>query len=293
MSESAEREGAATAGTLLRTARLAQGLHIGALAAAIKVTPRKLELLESDNYAELPDATFTRALAQAVCRALKIDPQPVLALLPPPNGHRLERVAEGLKTSFHDDPGRSGTGGLSNLAKPAVWGPILLLLAAAVVYLLPAGLWSGLQAPAGAASSTISISVPNPTASAAESGASAPAIPASASAPGAAASAVGMAAPPAPAGEAAASVAAIAPTVARAALLQVRTTASSWIEVVDSRGRSLVARTVPVGETLELDGVMPVKVKIGNASATQLLLRGQPFDLMPHTRDNVARLELK
>ena len=78
-----------TAGGLLRQARQAQGLHIAALAAAIKVTPRKLELLEADRLDELPDATFTRALAQTVCRTLKIDAAPVLALLPPPKGHRL------------------------------------------------------------------------------------------------------------------------------------------------------------------------------------------------------------
>ena len=80
-----------SAGRLLREAREAQGLHIAALAAAIKVAPRKLELLEADRFDELPDATFTRALAQTVCRALKIDPAPVLALLPPPPGHRLEQ----------------------------------------------------------------------------------------------------------------------------------------------------------------------------------------------------------
>ena len=78
-----------TAGGLLRQARQAQGLHIAALAAAIKVVPRKLELLESDQFDQLPDATFTRALAQTVCRTLKIDAAPILALLPPPSGHRL------------------------------------------------------------------------------------------------------------------------------------------------------------------------------------------------------------
>jgi cytoskeleton protein RodZ len=34
-------------------------------------------------------------------------------------------------------------------------------------------------------------------------------------------------------------------------------------------------------------------VKIGNASATELVFRGRTLDLTPNTRDNVARLELK
>ncbi|MGL6110006.1 MAG: DUF4115 domain-containing protein [Rubrivivax sp.] len=42
-----------------------------------------------------------------------------------------------------------------------------------------------------------------------------------------------------------------------------------------------------------LDGKLPLKLKIGNAAATQLQFRGQNLDLAPHTRDNVARLELQ
>src|SRR4051794_32653278 len=93
-----------TAGALLRQARQAQGLHIAALAASIKVGQRKLELLESDQFDQLPDATFTRALAQTVCRALKIDAAPVLALMPPPGGYRLEHVGEGINAPFRDRP---------------------------------------------------------------------------------------------------------------------------------------------------------------------------------------------
>src|SRR5688500_5851649 len=42
-----------TAGSLLRAARQAQGLHIAALAATIKVSHRKLEFLEADRLDEL------------------------------------------------------------------------------------------------------------------------------------------------------------------------------------------------------------------------------------------------
>ena len=48
-----------SAGAMLRAAREKRGLHIAALAASIKVSPRKLEALEADRYAELPDLTFT------------------------------------------------------------------------------------------------------------------------------------------------------------------------------------------------------------------------------------------
>ena len=39
----------ASAGALLREARERQGVHIAVLAAAIKVSPRKLDALEADN----------------------------------------------------------------------------------------------------------------------------------------------------------------------------------------------------------------------------------------------------
>jgi len=76
-------------------------------------------------------------------------------------------------------------------------------------------------------------------------------------------------------------------------VLQLRTTAQSWIEVVDARGQSILGRLVQPGESVGLDGVMPLKVRIGNASATQVVFRGQAMELAPFTRDNVARLELK
>ena len=67
-SAGAGRRRAAERGPAAARGARAQGLHIAALAAAIKVAPRKLELLEADRFDELPDATFTRALAQTVCR---------------------------------------------------------------------------------------------------------------------------------------------------------------------------------------------------------------------------------
>ncbi len=131
---------AATAGRLLREARERQGLHIVALSAMIKVAPKKLELLEADRIDALPDATFARALAQTVCRALKIDAAPVLALLPVA-GHRLEQLGRSLNTPFRERPGalvqREGP---TVASSPAFWITGLVLLAAVTVYLLPAGL---------------------------------------------------------------------------------------------------------------------------------------------------------
>ena len=285
---------ATTAGGLLRQARQAQGLHIAALAAAIKVVPRKLELLESDQYDKLPDATFTRALAQAVCRTLKVDAAPVLALLPPPNGHRLEQVSVGLNMPFHDRPGRFVPREWASVASPVLWIAALLVVGAVLIYVLPPG-WlpaavglppaadAQASAPANAAAGSPSMA---PSAASAAEALMPPAEQAAASS--------SQAAGPSTAGQPAsanANVTAVAPTLA--GVLQLRTTAPSWVEVVDASGQAIVGRLVQPGEALSLDGAMPFKLRIGNATGTQVLFRGQPVPLAPYTRDNVARFELK
>ncbi|MFX8137483.1 helix-turn-helix domain-containing protein, partial [Acinetobacter baumannii] len=84
--------------------------------------------LEADRFDDLPDATFTRALATAVCRALKVDPAPVLALLP--RGHERELdVRPGLNQPFRERGAGPADGGpLALLGRPVVWGAALLLL---------------------------------------------------------------------------------------------------------------------------------------------------------------------
>ena len=299
-----EPAGAATAGSILKDARQAQGLHIAALAAAIKVSQKKLEALEADRFDELPDATFTRALAQTVCRSLKIDPAPVLALLPQPAGHRLEHVAEGINAPFRDRPGRREPKDWASLASPAVWGPLLLLVAAALVYLMPQGWLANLPSlpsatPAASAPATVSETMPpgtvvEPVTTPAVASA-APVVAAAASAaPVAAAAASAAPVAAAAASAAAAPVANIAaPAPAASAALQLHAKAPSWIEVQDANSQVLLSRHLKPGETVSLDGALPMRVKIGNAVATELVFRGQPLDLAASTRDNVARLELK
>ena len=285
--------GATTAGSLLRQARQAQGLHIAVLAASIKVTQRKLEALEADRLGELPDATFTRALAQTVCRTLKIDAAPVLALLPPPPGHRLEHVAEGINAPFRERSGHEARD-WSMLSSPALWAPLLLVVAAAVVYVLPSGWLASLRgalAPAASAP-TVVANVPTtsapPVAEAASAAAPAPAVPV---APAASVVVETVHSVPATPAEAASAAAAEPPPQG---VLHIRTVAESWIEVHDARGQTLISRVVQPGETVGLDGTMPLKVTIGNATATQVSFRGKALDLAPHTRrDNVARLDLK
>lgn len=272
---------APSAGAMLRAAREQRGVHIAALAAAIKVPQRKLEALEGDRYDELPDLTFTRALAQSVCRTLKIDMQPVLDRLPQSQtaSPRLEHVGTGLNAPFRERPGRAEPTDWTWLRKPVVWGTLLVLVAAVLMAFLPERWLGGVtrtRAPAPTAS------VPQVTES----------IPLPASAP----SPVLEAAPEA---SAPASVPTSTPTPAPTtqalptSTLSVRTSsAESWIEVQDARGETLLSRSLAPGESVAVDGTAPLRVTVGNASSTQVSFRGKAVDLSGHTRDNVARLQL-
>ena len=307
----------ASAGSLLRAAREKQGLHVVALAAAIKVVPKKLELLEADRFDELPDATFARALAQTVCRALKIDPAPVLERLPPPAGHRLEHVSGGLRTPFRERPGALVLREPADLfASPAFWIVSLILLAAVAVYFVPsrfiglgktgadgaarettpATLSSGDQ-PAGDAAAAAGMASTGIVVDAASLTANPSSAPVAGLATGGAAAGPvveGAAESVASADAAAAASSAAVPLLPEATgLLRLRPSTPSWVGVVDARGKSLVSRLVAAGEVIGVDGEPPFKVTIGNAVGTEVVFRDQPVELPAVMRGGVARLVLK
>ncbi len=308
-----------TAGARLKALREAAGMHIGFLAATLKVPQARLEALEADRLDELPDATFARALAKAVCRVLKVDPAEILKLLPASTEPGLERVSKGLNQPFRPQAlGGEGVS-LAVLRKPVVLAPLGLLAAAAAVYLMPADLaarWRTAAAPAASepvfgpppsqvadAASTVMLPTltPAPLASAPlESGAAsavpvamAPAV-AVAPAQVAPAPASSPAAAPVEQARPAAASAAPTPAVATAGLapLVLRASADSWVEVVDARGQVQYSRLMRAGEVADLQVQTPVKLRVGNVSGTHLSLRGAAVVLQARSRDNVARLEL-
>lgn len=90
-------------GELLRVARETAGVHIAALAGALKVPVSKLEALESDNFSALSDAVFARALASSICRILDLDPVPVLKLMPKNQSPSFSVASSDINTSFKDN----------------------------------------------------------------------------------------------------------------------------------------------------------------------------------------------
>jgi cytoskeleton protein RodZ len=279
-----------TAGALLRQARQSRGLHIAALATSIKVPPRTLELLEADRYDELLDLTFARALAQTVCRSLKIDPTPVMALLPKSSGQNLYQVESGINKPFLDRPGRSGRpGGVESQSwklalRPQWLLPGLLVLAAVGVYFFP-GQWR-LESQTPLSENSQVSQTPS------EAVVAAPLVMASSTQP-----APVELLPPSDGASSAALLVAPAQIPAASAvavpLLELRATENAWVEVQDASNKSLISRLVQAGEVINLDGAPPLRLKVGNAANTTVRFRGQLIDLSASTRDNVARIELK
>ncbi|MGS0754829.1 helix-turn-helix domain-containing protein [Roseateles sp. GG27B] len=301
----------------MRQAREHSGLDIEALAAMLKVPQAKLEALEADRLEDLLDVTFARALAKAMCRVLKLDAEPVLALLPR-GSEPVLNVSRGLNQAYRDRGGPDDGLSLATFLRPVVWGPILLLLGAALVYNLPAS-WlagrSGFPAPGslpfgssntGMGTVTVQpliLPLPSeespatqvmtaPAASAAAVSSSPAPVPTSAPAPTSAPTPVPLAGSavlgqglPGATNAVAAGAAAVA--------LNVKAKAESWVEIVDARGQSLMSKHLRAGDSIDLTGQAPFKVIVGNVTGTELTVRGSPVDLVARAKGNVARFELK
>ena len=297
-----------SAGAWLKAARQERGLHIAALAVMLKVPQAKLEAIEADRWDELPDATFARALATAMCRALKPDPAQVLALLPRTTERELD-VSPGLNQPFRERAAPSDGAALALLGRPVVWGSALLLVAAAAIYFLPTG-WlprGDGDAAVNSASAPVAVSLP---ASAVLEPASAvvltsPQVLTPSSAPAASVPAPSasqmlstapvIVAPVAVQASAPLQVREVPPPAAAASGPAVKVSARSetWVEVVDGQGQLQFSRVIPAGQSREITGVLPLKVRVGNVKGASVEWRGATVDLASSAKDNIARVELK
>jgi cytoskeleton protein RodZ len=326
MNEGAVTADGVTAGMLLRRAREAAGLHAETLAANLKVPVRKLEALEQDQYDQLPDAVFTRALASSVCRTLKLDAKPVLTRLPQSTQVRLIPDTEGINAPFRAPGDGPGPRLVDQMSRPVVLTVGALLVGALVLVFLPY-VQSGIEAvsqanrgdpvmpPPGAAATVPSSPVPVETVGAPAAGA--PSEPASASgavptaaalmqapdrgpsavAPGATpAQADATAVPPMPAASSVPITTGQVPVTAAnngSGIVAFRTKGQSWVQVSDGSGATVFRKLMESGETAAVNGSLPLSVIIGSVQATEVQVRGQPYNLAPVSKDNVARFQVK
>lgn len=277
-----------SAGQQLQAAREAAGLTLDALAQTLKVAVGKLEALEAGRLDALPSPMFARALASSVCRVLGIDAAPVLGQLPQSDQYAFERVQSNLNAPFRTHQVRPMVLVARQLKNPFALLVLALLVGALALFLVPSippldnlvgRLKEGASTPANttpsvALGNTVTVDV-TPTPGTAKT-----------PQPTVAASDVLL-----PSLTPASSL--NAPSAAPAGVLGFKARTEVWIEVTDAKGRTPLRRLVAPGETVQVDGSLPLSVTVGRADAVEVLVRGQPFDLAARTRDNVARFEVK
>jgi cytoskeleton protein RodZ len=307
-----------TAGSQLRAAREAAGLDIDVVAQHLKLAPRQVRALEDDDYAALPGRTFVRGFVRNYARLLQLDTDDVVALLPGAD------VAPSLERPTITPSGRPMGHLPADAPVRRTWTRWVIPLAL-IAIVIAAGVYEFRRASGdtrrttvdksaaatvpGGASSTASL--PNPLTSASEpaatnasagdaagtSAAGAPSTPGMVAdnATAAGAPAVVPANATAPAATATSLPGAVGSSAAPAGepMLVLTFRRSSWVQVKDRNGTTLLAQTAPAGSTQAVSGALPLDLVIGNAPDVQVTFRGQPVDLAPHVRANVARISLK
>lgn len=258
-------------GLLLQKAREARGLTVNDVVQTLKFSPRQIEAVEANDLAALPGSMFARGVVRSYARFLKLDPEPLLALMAVDTPAALPDVRP------PDNMGNAMPKSGLRQIPPLVAFSVLLLIATATMigwHFFGPKTTAALRT-AEPASEPAAVSAPEPAA----------AVVASAPPPVASEQSVSLPTP-APVSDAAS----VMPADARQLAFRFR--GKSWVEVKDASQQIILTGQYADGGTEMVAGRPPFQVVIGNAALVDLTYAGQPVDLKPYTRAEVARLSL-
>ncbi|MEP6996164.1 MAG: RodZ domain-containing protein [Betaproteobacteria bacterium] len=284
-----EGDAAAGPGAQLRFAREAAGLSLGQVAQQLKLAPRQVKALEDENFGVLPGRTFTRGFMRNYARLLNLDADLLVANLPD------AAHAPSLESPTLHSTGMTMAELPTAHARASSFGRWLIPLVLIACIVAAAGYEWYRGRPAARAvppRSTESTPAPNTSTTPLPNPAAPDVAPPAAVAPP---SPSGELAPPGTA-QPVRSPQAAAPEAANPAvdaMLVIHYDGPSWTEIRDQRGQTLISRLVDADSVEPFDGTPPFSIVLGNARAVSLVYRGQPVDLAPYTRLNVARLVLR
>ena len=74
--------------------------------------------------------------------------------------------------------------------------------------------------------------------------------------------------------------------------VQIRFSGDCWTQVADAKGKVLVSTLKRQGEQLDVTGLAPLSLILGDASAATVSYNGNAVDLSGYSRGNVARLKV-
>lgn len=258
-------------GRALAEARAARNLTVVEVAQQLKLSTTQIEALEADAYERLPGPVFVRGFVRNYARLLELDADALLAQVDLPHLPSPASAAIPLSRNI-PFPERGRTNWV-----PYVFALILVIGAVVVFEIF-------FSAPPAVVISTVT---PKPAA--------VPVVLPPATEPAPAASqteAVVLTGTPEPV---AAPVQEAAPSKLRTGMAELHFVfeAASWIEVRDRNERIVFSQLSPAGSEHRIQGRSPLSLVIGNARGVRLNYNGQPFDLVPHTRVEVARFTLE
>jgi len=279
-SEFADTVGAAKAlsvGQQLQRARMDAGMSLESLSARLKVSVLRLQAFENDQFEEGPNLHIGRAMVASVARFLGLDAQAVLAQLPKPKApsDATYEAAVGLGRETR----LTMRGNDRSPIFPVWWIAFALLMLAGMVYFYPQIAQLNHRAPVAAPPELAVSGAPAIQAGQDDAAQTAPA-------PLPAAPMPEVLAMPAAPDRSASAMKAVQ------SVLLFKARGSTWIEVTDAKGTVLLRRTLAAAEAAEVGGDLPLSVVIGRADHTEVVVRGAPFILGPHTQDNVARFKV-
>ena len=266
-------------GRMLAQARAARNLTVIEVAQQLKLSATQIEALEADAYEQLPGPVFVRGFVRNYARLLELDADGLADKVGLPHAPSPASAAIPLSRNI-PFPERGRTN----------WVPYASILALIIgIMVLFEFFFSTPSATVVSAVTPKSAAVPvvesAPPAKEVLSAAPQPSPQAEVAATTAVAE---SAVPPAPAP-------APAPVPAQAGMAELLFTfeTASWVEVRDRNERIVFSQLNPAGTEQRVQGRRPLSLVIGNARGVRLTYNGQPFDLAPHTRVEVARFTLE
>jgi cytoskeleton protein RodZ len=276
-------------GQQLREARQARGISIEDVVHNLKFSARQIEAIEADQMEVLPGSVFQRGLVRSYARFLKLDPEPLLALIESqlPTQEPEIRAPENMGNA-------APKGGLSRIP-PLVAVSVLLLIAAGLMvasHYLDLGTQKIASVAAQAVNSAVDESKVTEVAKPEIHPTVSPVVaPKPEPAAGIPTQGAVMPTPPTEVPTPAPAVV-IAPPPVDGRRLSFAFQGESWIEVKDVTGLVILTGIYHSG-VQSVVGRPPFEVVIGNAAVVALRDNNQAVDLKPYTRSEVARLTLK
>lgn len=274
-----------SAGQVIRQAREAAGFSVAHLAAGLKVSSKTIVALEDNNMAALPDLAFSRALASSVCRTLKIEAAPILALMPSlPQAHVVTNQDVGLNLPMASPL-------KINLSLRWLRSSTFAIIAGLALATLAVANWPLVMGWLGQAQKS-----PMPTSSAVSAEAQPVGVPTMVESTSVS-PVVALTTPVSPVASTSSTPLPPAPTTVMAGgpvnQLVFKATGSTWVEVTDTVGKPVWKKLLAANEVAPVTAPLDARVLVGNVAGTSLTVNGANFNFSPYAANNIARFEVK